>query len=355
MIGYKLVIAILNFLSMGGRNNGKDLPTVPRSLTSGQEHMVFHLMDRIKDLGSEERSCHPLSEETKNLRPVRYDYGGEPIYPMEDLVASKVILVWPRVGQCAVRPVWITPPQDMIDLLQDPARCLLPKDEWPERPTISRVRASRSEWDLIVSAGYERGMMIGIPLEKVFRDHNGYMVLNGAGAVRKTKVIDGQEVVLQRFISNLIPSNQYQKHILGGDKHLPYLGQLTLLGEDQTFLIDSEDFTSCFNLFTLPEAWSPLMCFAQPVDASRLGGQRGELVYPALRVVPMGWISAVSVIQSVVRTLVFEGAEIPESSEVTKIKEIPDTDDLTVIYLDSYDELRRLDSKCAEVLRGSAI
>ena len=347
----KLAIAILNFLSMGGRNNGKNLPSVPRSLSSGQEHMIFHLMDRIKDLGSEERSCHPLSEETKHLKSVRYDYGGEPIHPMEDLVASKVISVWPQVGQCAVQPVVDYLPQAMIDMLQDPASCLLPRDEWPDRPTISRVRASRSEWDLIVSAGYERGMMVGIPPEKVFRDHNGYMVLNGAGAVRKTKVIDGQEVVLQRFISNLIPSNQYQKHILGGDKYLPYLGQLTLLeqGEDQTFLIDSE---SCFNLFTLPEAWWPLMCFAQPVDASLLGGPRGELIYPAMRVVPMGWISAVSVIQSVVRTLVFEGAEIPESSEVTKIKEIPDTDDLTVIYLDSYDELRRLDSKCAEVLRG---
>lgn len=50
----------------------------------------------------------------------------------------------------------------------------------------------------------------------------------------------------------------------------------------------------------------------------------------------------------------FEGASIPEDSEVAKIKRMPTTDDLTVIYLDSYDEVRRLDSQCAEALEGKA-
>ena len=64
------------------------------------------------------------------------------------------------------------------------------------------------------------------------------------------------------------------------------------------------------------------------------------------------WINAVTVIQSAVRTLVFEGASVPEDSEVTKIRKMPSTDDYTVIYLDSYDELRRLDTQCAEALEG---
>lgn len=56
---------------------------------------------------------------------------------------------------------------------------------------------------------------------------------------------------LQRFISILVPSNAYQKHMEGDDQHLPYLGQLSVLGleEHEQFLVDSEDLTSCFNLF----------------------------------------------------------------------------------------------------------
>ena len=73
-----------------------------------------------------------------------------------------------------------------------------------------------------------------------------------------------------------------------------------------------------------------------------------------MAVVPMGWINAVSVIQAVVRTLVFSESEIPDESEISKLKRLPETDDLSVIYLDSYDELRRLDRQCAEVLQGVA-
>jgi len=39
---------------------------------------------------------------------------------------------------------------------------------------------------------------------------------------------------------------------------------------------------------------------------------------------------------------------------VAKTRPIPAEDDLTVIYLDSYDELRRLDASCKEVWGGHA-
>ena len=68
----------------------------------------------------------------------------------------------------------------------------------------------------------------------------------------------------------------------------------------------------------------------------------------------MGWLNAVSVIQSVVRSLVFDEAQVPESSEIAKLKAMPETDDYTVIYLDSYDELRRLSHQCAAALEGEA-
>ena len=55
--------------------------------------------------------------------------------------------------------------------------------------------------------------------EDVFRDAKGHKVLKGAGAVKKVKKIGNEERVLQRFISNLIPGNEYQCHITGGDQY----------------------------------------------------------------------------------------------------------------------------------------
>lgn len=66
----------------------------------------------------------------------------------------------------------------------------------------------------------------------------------------------------------------------------------------------------------------------------------------------MGWLSSVAVIQAIVRHLDFDLAKVPSSSEVSKTKPLPDDDDYTVIYLDSYDELRRLDRGCAKAPEG---
>ena len=62
---------------------------------------------------------------------------------------------------------------------------------------------------------------------------------------------------------------------------------------------------------------------------------------PALSVVPMGWKSAVTLIQAAVRQIVFQRAKIPMITSVEKCRPLPDTDTMTVVYLDNYDELRR--------------
>ena len=86
----------------------------------------------------------------------------------------------------------------------------------------------------------------------MFKDSSGNPVLNGTGGVRKLKKVGGETKELQRFISNLILTNMFQERIDGDDRLLPsYLSQLTLLGQgdSEIILVDSEDFTSCFNLF----------------------------------------------------------------------------------------------------------
>lgn len=86
--------------------------------------------------------------------------------------------------------------------------------------------------------------MVAVDPDDAFKDHRGRPVLNGAGAVKKEKKVDGQVVRMQRFISNLIPSNMFQDRGDGDDKLLPYLGQLTLVEQEEreVWLVDSEDF-----------------------------------------------------------------------------------------------------------------
>ena len=147
-------------------------------------------------------------------------------------------------------------PPEVQAWLDDPSLALLPRAAWPEKPPPSRVRATDAQWELIVKAGVERGMMCRVDENEVFRDKNGVPVLNGAGGVKKVKTIGGEEKTLQRFISILVPSNTYQAHMAADDTHLPYLGQMAMMeiDIDEEVLIDLEDLVSCFNLFRLPQS-----------------------------------------------------------------------------------------------------
>ena len=348
------MVTALNFLASPEGKGGWLGGFSPRSLTQAQKFTVAHLVDHLLDLEESRNKVSTSGEGVAKLQSVKFDYMGEPVVPMEDIQAELVIAAWPKVGEAAIQEAVECVPEPMKKMLLSPEKCLKPVYEWPSKPHSSKVRASDEEWTKIVRAGHERGLMVPVEPTEVFCDSQGVPVLNGCGAVPKWKKIEGQEMKLQRFISNLIPANEFQDRIEGDDVLLPYLGQLTLLeqGSSEIWLVDSEDFTSCFNLFRLPPCWHKYMAFGKLVDAEVFGGKKGHQVYAAMNVLPMGWISSVAVIQTIVRSLVFTEAEVPETSEIAKTKAIPADGDLTVIYLDSFDQLRRLDASCEETLQG---
>ena len=273
---------------------------------------------------------------------------------MEELEASKVIPCWPKIGEAGVQDTRTFVPAHVREWLDDPHSCLLPEASCPETPSHSRVRATDKECELIVEAAVARGMMRMVPEDELLRDSKGRPVPNGAGGVKKVKRIGGEDHRLQRFISILVPSNSYQAHMPGDDVHLPYLGQVSLMevDEDEDVLVDSEDLTSCFNLFRLPPKWSGFAAFSKRVSARLFGGPADELVHVGMTVVPMGWINSVALMQTVVRTLVFGLSGVPETSEISKLKWFPDEDSVSVVYLDSYDELRKVKSDYRAVLEG---
>ena len=61
------------------------------------------------------------------------------------------------------------------------------------------------------------------------RDSQGHLITTGAGAVERRKMVKGKEVVIQRFISNFIPINEYLEALPGDQDFLPYVAQLGLI------------------------------------------------------------------------------------------------------------------------------
>ena len=108
-------------------------------------------------------------------------------------------------------------------------------------------------------------------------------VFNGAGSVQKIKKKGDTVKRVQRLISNFVPTNAFQRRLEGDDVMLPYLGQVTLRGqgEDEVLALNSEDFTSWFNLYRLPQCWRRYMAFNKLAHARAFGGPPDKMCTPA--------------------------------------------------------------------------
>lgn len=78
-----------------------------------------------------------------------------------------------------------------------------------------------------------------------------------------------------------------------------------ILEKDEFLNVGGEDLQSCFNLFTMPEAWRGYMAFEKRVPWSVFGRRGGGSTLVAVTVVPMGWTASVDIIQNFLRRLVF--------------------------------------------------
>ncbi|CAK9036064.1 unnamed protein product [Durusdinium trenchii] len=237
------------------------------------------------------------------------------------------------------------------EMVNKPLLTILPAEEWPETVPQSYVRASDAEWERLVAEGYQLGLFQPCPEEEILRSPSGEMILNGAGAVPKEK--NGK--ILQRFISILCPLNAVSRKIEGDESTLPYVGQVGLceLEAEGAIVIDSEDLQSAFNLFEMPRGWRGMFVYRKQVRGGVLGLPHDEMTWVSLRTVPMGWLSAVGIVQQAIRTLAFEEAGLPRQFEIQKNKELPEGERF-LLYLDSVDQLRPVSQAMRKVVEGQA-
>lgn len=345
-----MVCLVLNY-QFCGQSSGSRAMEHSAKLNARQERAVRkNIIPAIERMIGEDPMVPSVEEIKEELERKGQDYDGSTWVVMEQLDYDQVLACWPEKTHAAVAPIEDFLTGESREQILKPAESILPAEEWPQKVPKSYVRADDATWEKLVAEGFQRGLFQMCPEGEVLRSPSGEMILNGAGAVPKMK----GGVKKQRFISIFCPLNAVSKKIEGAESSLPYVGQISLLEvpEEGQVVIDSEDMASAFNLFKMPEGWRGMFVYEKRVPSRVLGGNSEEMVYVALRTIPMGWLSAVGVVQFAIRHLAFEVAKLPEEAEIQKWKEIPKGQKL-LLYLDSVDQLRLVSNTMRKVVEGT--
>lgn len=165
---------------------------------------------------------------------------------------------------------------------------------------------------------FERGAIDFVSSDQVHADQKG-PYLSGMFGVPKANKFTPEGKPVLRLIMNLIPINRALEVILGDISELPTAStwQQLVLSEENSISISQADMASAFYLFRVPPAWLKYLCFNFKLRGKDVGFPGLKAVFPACRVLPMGWASSVGIIQMASRELI-RRSRFPEVDELCK-------------------------------------
>ena len=193
---------------------------------------------------------------------------------------------------------------------------------------------------------------------------DGRPLLNGLFAVSKHETAvdsEGKSFDVCRLIMNLAPTNSCCRSLVGDTSTLPtVVGMSSVILEDSQLLItSSEDIRCFFYLFRTPSSWWKYMGFAREVPVEALPeGFVGKGWHLVTQVLPMGFINSVAIAQHVHRRVIGQALRNERTlagrhQELRRDRAASTSDHLYRVYLDNYDELRKVDRRMAETLTGT--
>jgi len=308
-----IVLCSLNYMYLNSDGRTLDWRT-PSFATHQQIDMVSNL-ERSLEQFFRSPVCMPTEGKTFDRIFSEMSYGNTTSLLARPLVAADVAL--PDIGGAACVDVTSVVTSDLLPKILDPSLTLLGQEHLTDfKPPRASVWASNHQWELLVSRMHRIGMVRPIDDGDIYRV-NGQRVLSGAFAVPKS---DGK----QRLICN-IGCNSIMTRMSPADADVlahPCQFVSILLESGEIILVDEEDEVSCFFIYKLPDAWGSLFTLAKPVPASVLGLDGDHQVFVCLTVIPMGWISAVDVLQNIQRNLaLIAGADA--SAEINPLRPLP--------------------------------
>lgn len=315
-----LSILFCNKLHDGQAKFGKDAPTKPQQavLRAIKEGVV-------RVLSEDEEMDWDLEDVRADISKKLTSYTGEEIGTPEEITLEQMIPALPPASHGGSIPV--------VDWLEGRTRWLVThpderilEDHGQELPKLQKkVHIKQDESLQVGKALVERGICDWVKSTDVFC-YRGQKILNGLFGVQKGVMTSSNKPVL-RLVMNLIPTNAILKEIRGRVSALPNICSWCniVLDENELLSICQNDMTAAFYLYALPPEWKEKLCFNLSVTGRDLGrtGQEGDCVfYLACRVLPMGWSSAVGIMQAVAEEVLLRGG-MPSTSQVRRGSPLP--------------------------------
>ena len=232
---------------------------------------------------------------------------------------------------------------------------LLPEDVQALGPT-PKVMVDQCEWKQVAEGLVERGLCDVLSADQLFHVRER-PVLNGMFAVSKQEFKGNIEIC--RLIMNLKPLNALCFGLQADTGTLPAITSMGgfFLQEDELLCLSSEDIRCFFYFFKVPRNWIPLLAFARAAPSSLTTHLGEDTGYLCARVLPMGFVNSVGIAQHVHRNVIKKSlGAFPYSlggeSEIRRDRTAPQGSNLYRIYLDNFDEMRKVDRKLAATLEG---
>ncbi|CAK0855226.1 unnamed protein product [Prorocentrum cordatum] len=232
-------------------------------------------------------------------------YSGQEVERGGPLVMGELLPGLPKPGLAgSVQAMDLAAPH-VQEWLLDPTLLLKPQDEWPEEvPKVSVQVASDDERYTLCKHLVDAGIFEPVEDREIFQV-GGKQVLAGAFAVAKSGTPTPPFTRVTRLIINMVPQNAYQRIAETDlDTLTPSSTWASIVVPDgQALLWSSDDQSGAFHLYALPKAWRGYMALRKPVPGSLAGRPQLKWVKMAVAVIPMGWLSAVSLFQHLHRRL----------------------------------------------------
>ena len=258
----------------------------------------------------------------KELRARRVNYRGEKVGTCKKLTLAQVLPALPPKGHGgSINPVDFVS-EHTKRLLINPAFSLL-EEEGQELPRLRGiVHAEAGEINGIADELVDRGVFGWIPFDSVVTYRNT-PVLNGLFGVEKDSTLpDGRPVL--RLIMNLVGSNSIMRQFTGAVRNLSSITSWlsTVMDANDELRIWQSDMSNAFYLFKVPDPWMYFLAFNVTRDTT--DPVTGKQVRQALacKVLPMGWLSSVSIMQEISENILHV-RQISPSSQLVRNKPVP--------------------------------
>ena len=359
LLWHGLVVVALNWMHSGG-NIGEGVGPPAGRASSQQEGALRRLWELVRVFVDEKPKKGgvprtPQGGWESELEALRVSYTGEVVQKARPLTLEQVLPGLPSPNHGGLVNILEVVDERLKRRLERPE--LMLREVFEEIPT-PQVMCSDAEWEKVVLAMYERHLVTPVNRKPVV---GGKPVLNGAfGVVKPDKLTESGLPVL-RMIMDLRASNTILEQLEGDVSTLTGAAsfQKIVMGEGDELLLSGDDLTAAFYLFRLPEAFAEYLVLRKPVRKSLFWpGQTGTTLV-GICVLPMGWSSAVAVMQNAHRQLALRsemrmGAGLLGRAEIRKDAVFPSLEDVPAwtIYLDDTTIIEKVSKTIAQELQG---